>query len=184
MSGGKIVLIVLAILGTLFVLAIAACGGFMWWGYSMVKDAADPRVDALFASIDDGTFPTTYDTMTTADFRATMSREEYVAMGDAIKENLGSLQSKTQTSFNVAQENGLTYADATYSAQFEKGSGEIVVRMFLDGVDWKFENFEVQSDQLPAAGDAPAVNEVEEPAEEEVDEPAVEEAVPAGAPAE
>lgn len=162
MSGGKIVLIILAILGILFVLAIAACGGLAWWGVNQAKKMADAPVDAMFAAIDSGTFGDTYDTMTTSDFRSTMTREEYVAMGESIKENLGSLQSKTITGFNAAQENADAFIDVTYDAQFEKGTGTIKARMAQDGVNWKFQDFSVTSDKLPAV--APAVEEVEEEA--------------------
>src|SRR5690606_16478970 len=99
---------------------------------------------------------------------------------ESIKENLGSLQSKTKTAINAAQENAKSFVDVTYSATFEKGSGEIVARLETDGVNWKFEDIEVQSDQLPAAGDAP----VEDPAEDGLEEDVVEEPVPAGAPTE
>ena len=147
MSGGKLVLVILAIIGVLFVLGIAACGGLLWWGYSTVKESADPEVDAMFAAIDSGTFADSYNTKTTADFRRTMTQEEYAAMGEAIKENLGSLQSKTKTSFKVNSDAAI---DVTYSAQFEKGTAEIVVRLTsTDMVNWKFDSFAVRSDQLP-----------------------------------
>ncbi len=171
MSGGKIVLIVLAVLGVLFVLAIVACGGFGWWAVNMAKKAADAPVDAMFTAIDNGTFGDTYDTKTTASFRNTMSREEYVAMGEAIKENLGSLQSKTMTGFTGAQENAATFIDVTYDATFEKGTGTIRARLAQEGADMKFEEFTVTSDKLPVG--APVVEEIED-----------EEAIPAEVPVE
>ncbi len=160
MSGGKIVLLILAILGVLFIVSIAVCGGLLFWGYSSADKVAGPEVDAMFAAIDNGTFVDTYDTRVTPALQAAATRQEYEQLGEVIRTRLGSLQSKSLRSFNWRQHNADSWIEATYAATFEKGQGEIIVKMQRIGEEWKFASFRVNSPVL--AG----VDLKEQPAEE------------------
>lgn len=150
MSGGKIVLLVLAAVGGVIILSIAACGGLIYWGFTSADQVAGHQVDALFMAIDEGRFAETYDTQTSADFQSRVSREEYAAFGEAIGEKLGSLESKSMQSFNMQQHNSDATVTATYSGKFQKGTAEIVVEMVKAGDRWLYDKFEVNSPVLPS----------------------------------
>ena len=61
----------------LSVAAIAACAGFFFFAFKDMDAAVSPKIDALFAAIDDGTFGDTYGTETTPELRAATSQKEW-----------------------------------------------------------------------------------------------------------
>jgi hypothetical protein len=139
--------IILACGGLLFV-AIAACAGFFFFAFKNMDAALSPKIDALFAAIDNGTFSGKYAAETTAEFKNATSHEQWDQLGSAIKSRLGRLKAKHITRFNVQQFNADQFADVTYSATFEKGSGDIVARFRGVGGEWRLVAFRVNSPEF------------------------------------
>jgi hypothetical protein len=165
MSNRKIVLIVIAVGMGIGTVLIGSCAGLLYLGYKQASDTASPRVDALFAAIEDGTFAKTYETETTRELRQAASKEQYEAMGQAITSRLGKLKSKSLRGFRTGQFNANSFIDATYQATFEQGDGTISVRLKQEGDDWKFVRFHVQSPLFDQHPDLSAANGSSEPAE-------------------
>jgi hypothetical protein len=128
MKTSTIVLLVLLGCGGLFVVMIALCAGVFFFAQNRTSAAISPKIDALFAKTDDGTFGETYMTETTPALRANISKEKWAEIGLVVKQRLGRLQSKTMKQFSANQFNATTTIDAVYDASFQKGSGTISVR--------------------------------------------------------
>ena len=122
--------------------------GFLFLGFKNTDAALSPKIDALFAAIDDGTFNDMYATETTPELRTAATRKEWEQLGLLIKTRLGPLKSKSLTRFSVQQFNADFCTDAVYSATFEKGTGEILTRFrSIDG-DWRLVVFRVNSPEF------------------------------------
>jgi hypothetical protein len=145
MKGRTIVLLVLAACAGVGVVTLGCCGGLLYWGYTQADASISPQVDELFARMEDGTFADTYETDTTEAFRNQTTREQYADIGNAVKNRLGPLKSKSMRSYNVRQFNAQSTIDATYAAKFAHGDGTIVVRYAQDGDQWKIEGLRVNS---------------------------------------
>ena len=133
------------------VLLVAACAGLFVSAFRNIgkaDGAISSKVDALFAAIDKGTFGDLYATATTPEFREKVSRKEWDQIGLAVKTHLGRLKAKTVARSNFQQFNADQYADAVYSATFEKGTGEIRTRFTGSGGDWRLLVFHVDSPQF------------------------------------
>lgn len=124
---------------------LGLCGGFLYLGYRTADKAVSPQVDAMFAAMDDGSFADTYETHTTDELRSVASKEQYDALGKAIALRLGEFKKKTLHSFQMRRQNGGSYIDVRYSAEFEKGNGTIDARLKKEQGDWKFVAFHVNS---------------------------------------
>lgn len=146
-QGKPIVWILGGCLGAV-VLMVASCAGLLYFGYQTAADVASPRIDSLFASLQGGTFADTYETLTAPELRDITSKEDYVAMGEYLRERVGGLRSKTLTNFNVQQNNAESLIDVTYNAQFEKGPGTITAQLKKIDGEWKFTQFNVKSPLL------------------------------------
>ena len=145
MAQGKTIAIVLVGCAGFGVLLIAGCAGLLFVGFRNTDAAVSPRVDAMFRAIERGEFADTYETATTEEFRSVTTKQQYAAIGEAISTNLGRLKSKSLQGFNMQQVNADSFVDATYGAEFEKGSGTILARMKKEGESWKFVSFRVNS---------------------------------------
>ena len=71
--------------GGLFVVAIVACAGHFFLGFRNTDAAFSPKIDALFAAIDNGTFKDMYATETTPELKKAATREEWEQLGLLIK---------------------------------------------------------------------------------------------------
>jgi len=145
MSTGKVIAIIFAVCAGLGVITIGSCAGLIYYGYKSADVSVSPRVDALFAAIEQGKFLDTYDTDLSTEFQAVTSKDEYATFGKLIAARLGTLKSKSLHSFNMRQFNLDSRIDATYQGEFEKGAGTIVVSLKKEGGDWKFLSFRVNS---------------------------------------
>jgi hypothetical protein len=132
----------------LFVVAVVACGGFFFYMYKNMDKEISPKIDSLFAAMNDGTFADTYDTETTPEFRQAMPKEKYEQLGRTVKNRLGPLQSKFLVSWNSKQFNLDTTADVAYAASFEKGQGTINASFKRSGDEWRLLNIRVTSPEL------------------------------------
>src|SRR5437762_2979307 len=121
MSNSKIITIVLAACGGLGILMIAACAGVGYFAYTSANSSVGPEIDRLFAAIDSDTFAQTYETHTTAEFRKGTSKQQYADIGNAVRNRLGRLKTKSLESFSVRQLNAVSYSDVEYGASFERG---------------------------------------------------------------
>ena len=128
MKTSTIVLLVLLGCGGLFLVMVVLCAGSAFYAYKQTDVNVSPKVDALFAKIDNGTFGETYLTETTPELRAIVSKEKWEQIGLTVKARLGRLKSKSMSRFNASQFNTTTTIDAVYDASFEKGAGTISVR--------------------------------------------------------
>jgi hypothetical protein len=148
MKSRTIVIGVLLAFGGLATVVIAACAGFMYFGFRNMDAALSPKIDTLFAAIDNGTFGDTYPTETAPELREAIGQKEWEQLGVAIRTRLGPLKAKTMIQFNIQQFNADRFADAVYSATFEKGPGEIRTRFRdIDG-EWRLVNFRVNSPEF------------------------------------
>jgi hypothetical protein len=148
MRARTIVIGIILACGGLCVAAIAACAGFFYFALRTADAALSPKVDALFAAIDDGTFGDTYAAQAAPELREAVTRKEWEQLGLAIKTRLGPLTSKKLVQWNMQQLNADRWADVVYSATFEKGSGEIRTRFKnIDG-EWRLVNFRVNSPEF------------------------------------
>ncbi len=145
MKTSTLLILIFTACGGLAVVLIAACAGAFFFLTKNVEADVSPRVDALFAAIDRGTFGATYLTETTPELRKAVSRKEYEDLGRAIKTHLGPLRSKTLTRWNAQQFNAESYVDAAYTGSFEKGSGAISTRFKKVDGQWRLLSFLVTS---------------------------------------
>jgi hypothetical protein len=145
MSTGKTIAIVLVIAVSCGVLMVASCGGLLFLGYRSANTSVTPEIDRLFAAMEGGRFAGTYETDTTQEFRQITSKEQYADIGKAISLRLGPLKNKSMKSFNLRAVNTNSFADVSYDATFEKGSGTIVAKLRREEGKWKFVSFQVNS---------------------------------------
>jgi hypothetical protein len=145
MKTKTIVVLVVATCGALFIATVASCAGVLFFAYRSMDTAVSPAVDEMFAAIDNDSFVDTYDTHTTAEFKKTVTRAQYERLGQAIKNRLGTLKSKSLHQFNVRQFNADVFADVAYNATFEKGSGTITAKLKKEAGQWRFVGFHVES---------------------------------------
>jgi hypothetical protein len=148
MNKAAVIAIILVAIVGFGVLVIAACAGLIYMGYRSTDVAVSPKVDDLFEAIADDRFAETYETETTPEFRAVTTRQQYEALGRAIRNRLGALQSKSMRGFKMRQVNANSYMDVSYAATFEKGTGTITATMKKLGDDWKFVSFYVSSPEF------------------------------------
>jgi hypothetical protein len=143
--------VVLSILlggGFLFILCIVACGGLFYSLYKNTDKEISPKIDSLFAAIDNNTFVDTYANETTPAFQQVLSKEKYEQIGRSIKNRLGHLQSKSLVSWNSAQFNMESTINVVYSAKFEKGQGTIQAGFVKSNGQWQLQNFRVNSPEF------------------------------------
>lgn len=145
MSNSKVVGMILGGCGCLTIIGLLSCGGLIFWGYKTATDAAGPEIDRLFAAIEAGKFGETYETDTTPEFRAAVTKQQYDDIGNAVSARLGRLKSKSLQTFNVQQHNADSLMDVRYGAEFENGKGTISAKLKRDGDRWKLVNFHVNS---------------------------------------
>src|SRR5436190_21067762 len=88
MTNGKLIAVFAAGCGIVGVAMIVACGGMLYLGYKTANTSVGPEIDRLLAAIDDGTFPETYETATTQEFRAATSKKQYAEIGKAVSTRL------------------------------------------------------------------------------------------------
>ena len=148
MKSRTIVIGVILACGGLAMVVIAACAGFLYFGYRNMDAALSSKIDALFAAIDNGTFGDTYPTETAPELREATSQKEWEQLGLAIRTRLGPLKAKNLIQSNMQQFNADQTADAVYSATFEIGSGEIRTRFRNVDGEWRLAVFRVNSPEF------------------------------------
>jgi hypothetical protein len=151
MKTSTLVIFIVLACGGLFLALVAACAGFFYYTYQSMDVSLSPKIDALFAAIDDGTFGETYETIAAAELRHLQTKAKYEETGQIIKARLGSLRSKSRTQFNIQQVNATTIADVAYSAVFEKGKGTILAQFKTVGGQWRLTGFRVNSPEFEKA---------------------------------
>lgn len=148
MKTKTILLIIISACGGLFIAAVASCAGYFFLAFRNMDATVSPTIDELFAAIDQDTFAETYDTRTSSELQEAVTREQYEELGRTIKTRLGPLKSKSLRQCNVRQFNGDRFADVTYNANFENGSGTISGRFKRDGERWLVVSVRVDSPEL------------------------------------
>jgi hypothetical protein len=151
MKGRTIALVVVCGLGGFFLAICGVCGGGIYWGYQSANKSITPEIEALFRSPDIAAWNATFDTRLTPEFQASTSRDQYQQLGEVILTHLGPLKSASLRQVNVNTTNGITFANVTYAATFEKGDGQIVATLKGDGEAWRFQAFRVESPLLTDA---------------------------------
>ena len=154
-----------AIAGTA-VLGIMSCAGFLYLGYQDASREAGPRIDALFSALRDGSFPGTYERLTSEELRNAVSKDEWVALGRTVDLRLGDLKSKSLNSFQTRKLLKGAYLDVTYKAEFENGPGVILAKLKKEKGEWRFMGFRVNSpvfDQDFVTAECPACGEPHKP---------------------
>ncbi len=140
------------------VLLVAVLAGLFYYGFKSTDATISPKIDLIFATIENGTFTETYETETTQALRAATTREQYEAIGNSISFRLGKLRSKSLQSFKVQQHNAQTFLEVSYGAVFEKGPGTILAKFEKLEGSWKVLTFRVKSklfDQAPLTRSCP-----------------------------
>jgi hypothetical protein len=132
----------------LFLVAVVACGGFFFYLYTNADKELSPKIDELFAAMDNGTFGDTYNSETTPELRQEISKEKFEQLGRLVKNRLGKLQSKILVSWYSRQLNMETATNVVYAATFEKGQGTIQAGFKLVGGQWRLFNLHVNSPEL------------------------------------
>ena len=144
-STGKTIAVVVGVLCGMGVLFIGSCAGLLYVGFKNTDTAISPRIDALFAAIDNDEFADTYDIETTKEFKNAVTREQYESIGNAVALRLGKLKTKSLLGFKMGQHNADSYVDVSYKATFEKGEGAIIAKLKKQGGEWRFLSFRVNS---------------------------------------
>jgi len=152
-SGNKVALIVLGCVCFL-VLLVGSVGLMLYSGFQKSNAVASARIDALFDAIEQGNFAETYQSFASPELRASTTRQQQQATGDAISEQLGRLVSKSMTSFNIRQHNTESSMEVEYDAVFEKGAGKISAKLQQEAGTWRFVSFRVTSPLLTMAPQA------------------------------
>lgn len=145
MAKGKTIAIMFVGCAGLGTFLIGSCAGLLYIGYKNTDSNVSPKIDAMFSAIENNTFADTYETETAQELRDVASKEQYTALGDAIRVRLGKLESKSLQGFKVRQLNADSYIDVSYNAKFENGKGTIIAKLKKQGSDWKFVTFRVNS---------------------------------------
>ena len=145
MTQGKTVAIILAACAGFGILVIASCAGLLYVGFKNADATVSPRIDTLLSAIENDTFAETYETETTQELRDVSTKQQYTDLGKAIHVRLGALKTKSLQGFHMQQSGAGSYVDVTYTATFEKGDGTIIAKMKLQGGEWKFVSFRVDS---------------------------------------
>jgi zinc-ribbon domain len=145
MTTKSIVLTVILVCVGLFVAAIALCVGVLFLGYRTADADLSPKIDEVFAAINDGTLAEKYATATTPEFQQVMTKEQFIELGAMIKAKLGPLKSKSMTQFNIRQLNADSFADVAYDATFEQGTGAVQARFRKVDGNWRLVSFRVNS---------------------------------------
>ncbi len=96
--------------------ALAAGCGDMRKG----REVAEAAVDAFHASLDQGRAGDVYDGASD-EFRASMTKEEFVQLLGAVRRKLGKVTGTTNGGWRVSSRNLATYADLTQKTRFEQG---------------------------------------------------------------
>jgi hypothetical protein len=148
MKTRTIVIIVFLACGGLFAVLIAAVAAFFFLGFTHTDADLSPRIDAMFAAMENDTFGETYATETAPELRAGQSREQYEQVGRMVKARLGGLRSKKLTQWNVRYFNADAFADVAYAATFEKGPGTIQARFKKVNGQWRIVSFKVDSPEF------------------------------------
>ena len=145
-------LVLLGCAGT-FVVVIAACAGFLYFGYRQVAGGGEVarEVDRFFEDIDAGRAAEFYRSATSAEFKRATSEKQFLEIATATRERLGKLQSKTATGFNVRSQNLTTTVEAAYDCHFERGRASVNVRFQHEGDRWLLQHFRVDSPRLTKA---------------------------------
>ncbi len=126
-------------------LLIVICGGLLYSGYRNADASISPKIDAMFAAIANHQSADSYAGDTTPELKKLVTKEQFVAMNEAINLRLGKLKSKTLRGFKMKQHNADSYMDVTYAAVFEKGQGTVTATLKKNDGDWKFVGFRVNS---------------------------------------
>ncbi len=145
MSTGKLVALILGLCGGAVLLLIVICGGLLYSGYRNADASISPKIDAMFAAIANHQSADSYAGDTTPELKKLVTKEQFVAMNEAINLRLGKLKSKTLRGFKMKQHNADSYMDVTYAAVFEKGQGTVTATLKKNDGDWKFVGFRVNS---------------------------------------
>lgn len=148
MKTKSIILLVLAGFGGLFVTLVVLCAGGLYLSLKTMDNSISPKIDELFAAIEDDKFADTYDSHTTPELQKAASREQYLQIGQTVKTRLGKLKSKSLVRFNMQQMNANRYADVAYNGTFEKGTGTITAKLKKVGDQWLLVAFHVNSPEF------------------------------------
>ena len=81
MKTRSLVLLIVLGCGGLFAVMVAICAGAFFFAFKSTDAAVSPKVNALFAKIDDGTFGGAYATETSPELRAALSKEKWEQIG-------------------------------------------------------------------------------------------------------
>ncbi|WP_425616327.1 zinc-ribbon domain-containing protein [Anatilimnocola sp. NA78] len=143
-------LIIVALIGVacLGLITVVGCAGLAFVGFRSMDSSISPAVDKLFVAIEQEQLGATYDSETSAEFRQAVTREQLIELGQKINTRLGSLKTKSMRQFHVRQLNADQFAEVSYHATFEHGSGTIDTRWKREGAEWKLVHLNVNSPEF------------------------------------
>src|SRR5689334_13833359 len=141
MTTKSVVITVILVCTGLFFAAIAACAGVFFLTYRAADTDLSPKVEEIFAAINDSTLGEKYATLTTPEFQQVMTKEQFAELAAMIKVKLGPLKTKSMTQFNLRQFNADRFADVAYDATFEQGTGTVQARFRKVDGDWRLVSF-------------------------------------------
>jgi hypothetical protein len=145
-----IILWIFLIIGVL-VIGFLVCAGIIGsvaFSLSKASTETSSRVDLLFEDINAGNFGAVYETKFADGYRKVVSPEQHAAIGEACRQSLGKLKSKSTHSLHTRNINGTSCIVAIYNCQFEKGQAFVNVTLQWEEGDWRFLGFRVQSPKL------------------------------------
>lgn len=146
-----------SVYGAAFLLGVALFGcGFQ--DMAAASAQASKALDALFQSLDQGTWLETYETKLAPEFRNVTSKADYEKLGQTIHDRMGKLTSKEQKQFFVRNWNGVLTVEASYDAQFEKGKGTLRASLKKVGENWLVLSFAVNSPEFLGPATVPCAS--------------------------
>jgi len=150
MQKSKLVLWIGLGFGSLVLLLLAACGGFLFMGLRVASGDGEVarKVDELFREFAAGNFDKTYQSFTSPELRRVTSEAEFSKLGRLIQNRLGALRSKQVTSINIKQVNTIRMINVKYKAFFERGSGTVQVVFVKSLGDWQLNRLYVDSPEF------------------------------------
>jgi hypothetical protein len=102
------------------------------------------QIDALLATIADGTYASAYQTMCSPQLREGTSLKDWCDCWKAWKNDFGALKSKRQTQYQRHPRKDLYLVRVQYDAEFEKGPAQVTAQLMNVDNRWVFEVLHIQ----------------------------------------
>ncbi|MHC5057356.1 MAG: DUF4019 domain-containing protein [Planctomycetota bacterium] len=118
------------------------------------KRELEPVAEQYLAAVEKGEYDAAWAGVGEV-WKATQSRDEFVAFEEATRGRLGALKEKSMTGVHMNSNSSGTTARVVYSAEFEKGAATVTFMMSKHGEEWLIDRVRYDSPVLPSPASCP-----------------------------